>query len=80
MKNTDHIKQTYKSSTITRLGDLGYETEDSINLDPDITYALEICKEIGKESQDTLFNVINNIHQEFYNMMDNNYPNGLFTN
>ena len=78
MKNADYIKKTYKKSTITRLKEFGYETEESINLDPDMTYALGVCRELGKENQDTLFNTIREIHQEFYDFMDTEYPNGLF--
>jgi len=79
MKNTDYIKKNYKSSTIARLRDFGYDTLESINIDPDMTYALKVCKDTGKENQDTLFSIINEIQKEFNDFMDNQYPNGLFS-
>jgi len=79
MTNSTYIKQNYKLSTIPRLKDFGYLTEDSINIDPDITYALRKCKELGKENQDTLFGIINKSHNEHYELMDRLYPNGLFS-
>jgi hypothetical protein len=78
MKNSDYIKQNYKTSTIVRLRDLGYDTEHSLDIDPDVTYALGKCKEMGKENQDTLFGMLHDIHQEFYDFMDTQYPNGIF--
>lgn len=78
MKNTTYIKNNYKQSTIARLADFGYETEESINIDPDMTFALAKCKEMGKENQDTLFGIIRDIQGEFDEYMDALYPNGLF--
>lgn len=78
IKNSDYIKKNYKSSTIARLADFGYETEDGINIDPDMTYALTKCQEMGKENQDTLFEIIRNIQKDFEEYMDTLYPNGLF--
>ena len=61
MKNTDYIKKNYKLSTIARLKDFGYDTLKSINIDPDMTYALKVCKNTSKENQDSLFSIINDI-------------------
>ena len=77
MKNADYIRNNYKLSTIARLKDFGYHTLESINIDPDMTDALKFCKETGQENQDTLFSVIQEIQQEFDNMMDKEYPNGI---
>ena len=70
MTNSEYIKMTYKRSTIARLKDFGYDTEESINIDPDITKALIECKKLDLEDQDTLFSVIGRIHSDFYDMMD----------
>ena len=78
MKNTDYIKQNYKSSTIARLADYGYTTEQSINLDPDMTMVLEKLKIEGNSKQQDLLDSINELQQEFYDMMDEQYPNGFF--
>lgn len=80
MKNTQIIKKNYKLSTIARLKDFGYDTENSINIDPDMTDILKFCKATGQENQETLFFIIQRIQQEHDNMMDQEYPNGLFTN
>ena len=77
MKNADYIKNNYKLSTIVRLKDFGYHTLESINIDPDMTDALKFCKETGQENQDTLFSVIQEIQEEFDNMMDKEYSNGI---
>jgi hypothetical protein len=77
MKNADYIRNNYKLSTIARLKDFGYHTLESINIDPDMTDALKFCKETGQENQETLFSVIQEIQQEFDNMMDKEYPNGI---
>lgn len=77
MKNTEYIKQNYKSSTIARLADYGYTTEESINLDPDMTMVLEKLKKEGNTNQQDLLDSINELQQEFYNMMDGFYPNGI---
>lgn len=79
MKNTDYIKETYKSSTIARLADYGYDTEESINLDPDMTMVLEQLKKEGNTNQQDLLDCINELQQEFYTMMDGLYPNGFIT-
>lgn len=79
MKNVTYIKKNYKLSTISRLKDFGYKTQESINIDPDMTYALNKCRELNQENQDTLFDIIQVIHQEFYDKMDNLYPNGFFS-
>jgi hypothetical protein len=78
IQNADYIKKNYKLSTIARLADYGYEDENSINIDPDMTYALTKCQELGKENQDTLFNIIRNIQNDFDEYMNGLYPNGLF--
>jgi len=79
MKNTDYIKQNYKASTIARLGDYGYDTEESINLDPDMTMVLEQLKKEGNTNQQDLLDSIFELQQEFYTMMDGFYPNGFTT-
>lgn len=79
MKNSTYIKNNYKSSTIARLKDFGYDTINSIDIDPDITKALKMCKEMGQENQDTLFSIINETQKEFYDFMDAEYEHGLFS-
>lgn len=78
MKNSTYIKKNYKLSTISRLKDFGYKTQNSINIDPDMTYALSQCRELGKENQDTLFGIIQDIQKKFDDYMDELHPNGLF--
>ena len=78
ISNSDYIKKNYKLSTIPRLADFGYENENSINIDPDMTYALTKCQEMGKENQDTLFGIIRDIQNNFDEYMNTLYPNGLF--
>ena len=78
ISNADYIKKNYKLSTIARLADFGYENENSINIDPDMTYALTKCQEMGKENQDTLFGIIRDIQNDFDVYMNSLYPNGLF--
>lgn len=65
MKNTDFIKQNYKSSTIARLMERGYTNEQSIDIDPCITYALEVAKQNDPHmTQDFLFNLLNEMERE----------------
>jgi hypothetical protein len=80
IKNTDYIKQNYKSSTIGRLIErYGYDCEGGLDIDPDITYALEVCKKHDPRlTQDFLFEVLDTIHEDFNAMMDAQYPNGFF--
>lgn len=78
IQNADYIKKNYKLSTIARLADFGYEDENSINIDPDMTFALTKCQELGQENQDVLFAIIGKIHNDYYEYMDALYPNGLF--
>lgn len=61
MKNTDHLKENYKQSTLPRLMELfGYTNEDQINDDTDITNTLNFLKGQNLENQDLLFSLIKN--------------------
>ena len=65
MKNSTYIKNNYKSSTLPRLMEtFGYETEQHINIDPDITGVLEFLKQENMEIQDVLFDLLFHIHEE----------------
>jgi hypothetical protein len=70
MKNSDYIKNNYKLSTIARLKDFGYDTLESINIDPDMTDVLKFCKETNQEDQETLFSIIEDIQQEHDKIMN----------
>lgn len=65
MNNTTYIKNNYKSSTLPRLMEtFGYETEQHINIDPDITGVLEFLKQQNMETQHVLFDMLFHIHEE----------------
>jgi cupin superfamily acireductone dioxygenase involved in methionine salvage len=65
MKNIEHIKENYELSTITLLMEkYGYETEDNINIDPDITDVLTFLKKEGLETQHALFTLLDHLHDE----------------
>ena len=59
MANTTYIKENYKQSTIARLKEMfGYNNEQEINDDMDLTHTLNFLKEQNLEVQDALFQVL----------------------
>ena len=59
MKNTTHIKENYKSSTIVRLMErIGYTSEDEMNQDQDLTNTLMFLEEQKLQVQDALLEIV----------------------
>jgi hypothetical protein len=65
MENLTYIQNNYKQSTVYRLMErYGYETPESLNIDPDITNTLIFLKEQGLETQKALFAILDYFHEE----------------
>ncbi len=59
MKNTEHIQENYKRSTMGRLMErFNYNNESEIDADMDITYLLEFLEQQKLQTQDAFFTLL----------------------
>ncbi len=59
MKNTEHIQENYKRSTMGRLMErFNYNNESEIDADMDITYSLEFLEQQKLQTQDAFFTIL----------------------